>query len=83
MRRVAQRVARGGHHVATDVVRRRYAAGLRNFFDLYQPLATEWRMYDTTEPGPPRLLASGRGTKTTLVGGLEQWNSIVRQWSRT
>jgi len=83
MRRVADRVRRGGHNVPSDVVRRRYAAGLRNFFELYQELAAEWHMYDTSQVGEPRLLASGRGTATPLVADLEQWNSIVRQWSRT
>ncbi len=82
VRRVAQRVGRGGHNVPTDVVRRRYVAGLRNFFELYQELTAEWRMYDTTQPGAPRLLASGRGTEATLVADPVQWNSIVRQWSR-
>lgn len=32
--RVQERVRRGGHHVPEDVVRRRYRAGLRNFFQL-------------------------------------------------
>jgi len=80
-RRVADRVRRGGHNVPSDIVRRRYAAGLRNFFELYQELTTEWRMYDTSQPGSPRLLASGHGRETTLVADLVPWNSIVQQWS--
>jgi predicted ABC-type ATPase len=44
VRRVIERVARGGHDVPADVVHRRYAAGLRNFFKLYQPLTTAWRV---------------------------------------
>jgi predicted ABC-type ATPase len=35
--RVADRVRLGGHSVPEQTVRRRYAAGLRNFFGLYQP----------------------------------------------
>ena len=42
--RVAARVSAGGHHVPSDVVRRRYYGGLRNFFSLYQPLADLWRV---------------------------------------
>ena len=34
--RVAQRVALGGHDIPEDVIRRRYQAGLRNFFNLYR-----------------------------------------------
>jgi predicted ABC-type ATPase len=81
VRRVAERVARGGHNVAHDVVRRRYKAGLRNFFALYQGLTTAWRMYDTSQPGPPRLLATGHGVDATVVADHVEWTSIVRQWS--
>jgi predicted ABC-type ATPase len=40
LQRVAERVRRGGHSVADAVVRRRYQRGLRNFRELYRPLAT-------------------------------------------
>lgn len=46
--RAALRVRAGGHHVAEDVVRRRYAKGISNFFSLYQPLAPTWRVYEIT-----------------------------------
>ena len=38
--RVANRVRSGGYDVPAETIRRRYAAGLRNFFSLYQPLST-------------------------------------------
>ncbi|MGO9111127.1 MAG: AAA family ATPase [Thermoguttaceae bacterium] len=41
--RVADRVRMGGHHVPEETIRRRYRAGLRNFFRLYMQLATLWR----------------------------------------
>src|SRR5262245_63339223 len=44
--RVADRVRNGGHHIPADVVRRRYAAGIRNFFGLYQPLVTSWALHN-------------------------------------
>jgi predicted ABC-type ATPase len=81
VRRVAERVARGGHPVPPDVVRRRYAAGLRNFFRIYQPLCTAWRVYDTSGVGPPRLLAAGHGTTTWLVMDDCLWDGLVRQWT--
>lgn len=36
--RVKRRVQEGGHHVPDEVVKRRFHAGARNFFNLYQPL---------------------------------------------
>ncbi len=56
--RVAQRVRHGGHHVAADVIRRRFASGLVNFQGLYKPLVDAWAMYDNGGP-IPILLAEG------------------------
>ncbi|MCK4342766.1 MAG: zeta toxin family protein, partial [Phycisphaerae bacterium] len=46
--RVAARVRMGGHSIPESIIRRRYSAGLRNFFSLYQPLANSWRMYNNS-----------------------------------
>ena len=35
VQRVAQRVLSGGHHIPEPIIRRRYEAGLNNFFSLY------------------------------------------------
>jgi predicted ABC-type ATPase len=44
--RVAERVRLGGHSVPEGTIRRRFRAGLTNFFSLYQPIATSWQMFD-------------------------------------
>ncbi len=46
--RVAERVREGGHSVPDATIRRRYLAGLRNFFKLYLPLAHFWALYDNS-----------------------------------
>ncbi len=58
--RVEDRVRFGGHGVPEEIIRRRYKSGLLNFFKLYRPLATSWRMYDNSG-NEPRLIASGSG----------------------
>ena len=75
VQRVADRVRLGGHHVPESTIRRRYWSGLRNFFRLYQPLTTTWRMYDnsTTEP---RLIASGGGAVSLTVSDRALWQMI-------
>ena len=60
VQRVAERVRRGGHYIPEDVIRRRYKAGLENFFTIYQPIADRWRMYDNSEFGKPTVIARGR-----------------------
>jgi len=52
IRRVAQRVRQGGHHIPEETIRRRFVAGLENFQRLYKPLADSWALYDNTGPQP-------------------------------
>ena len=55
--RVAERVRMGGHDVPEAVVRRRFTAGLRNFFTLYQEVVESWQMFDNSASDGPRLTA--------------------------
>jgi predicted ABC-type ATPase len=56
--RVAMRVRQGGHDVHPDVVRRRFAAGMRNFREVYRQRVDFWQWYDNSGPHP-RLLEEG------------------------
>jgi predicted ABC-type ATPase len=56
--RVRARVASGGHDVPEEVVRRRFAAGWRNFYDVYRPLMDGWTLYDNSGPAP-KMIAEG------------------------
>jgi len=73
--RVADRVRLGGHPVPEEVIRRRYRAGLQNFFGLYQVLTTTWRMYDNSGQAP-RLVASGAGRETLEEDDATLWRRI-------
>lgn len=53
--RVAQRVRQGGHDVPEAVIRRRFAAGERNFERLYAPRADAWALYDSSGTRPVLL----------------------------
>jgi predicted ABC-type ATPase len=46
--RVVQRVEAGGHFVPDDTIRQRYARSVRNFFELYRPVADWWEVYDNS-----------------------------------
>jgi predicted ABC-type ATPase len=50
--RVADRVRVGGHSVPEETIRRRHASGVRNFFALYERLASTWRVYDNSGHTP-------------------------------
>jgi predicted ABC-type ATPase len=66
VQRDASRVRMGGHAVPADVVRRRYHAGLHNFFQMYLPLATTWRIYDSSRGRMPELVAVGNEATTVI-----------------
>lgn len=78
--RVAQRVRLGGHDIPVETIRRRYAAGLRNFFALYRPIATKWRMYDNSGECGRRLIAAGRGDLTTRINDRATWQQLVEAY---
>ncbi|HLN04614.1 MAG TPA: zeta toxin family protein [Bryobacteraceae bacterium] len=80
--RVAERVSLGGHHVPQEVVRRRYEAGLRNFFGIYRTMATRWRFFDNSVPHQRRLIAGGGAGRDDRVHEVEMWTGIERQWNR-
>lgn len=76
IRRVTDRVRVGGHHIPDDVIRRRYAGGLRNLFELYLPLMDRWQVLDGTEPADLRLVASGGAGRLPRVLDANTWRQI-------
>jgi predicted ABC-type ATPase len=80
LERVAQRVRAGGHDVPATTVRRRFRSGLRNFFELYQPLADRWRDLDNSRVGDPRLVAVGNSRTTEIIHDSDVWNQIQAQF---
>lgn len=76
--RVAERVRAGGHNVPTQTIRRRYGAGLRNFFTLYEPLASTWSVYDSSGP-ESRLVAERLVSEPLRVYDEGVWGIVRRQ----
>lgn len=50
--RVAERVLQGGHHIPEPVIRRRFAAGLRNFEQAYKAAVDAWVEFDNVGAEP-------------------------------
>jgi predicted ABC-type ATPase len=68
--RVAMRVRQGGHNIPEADIRRRYTAGLRNFFGLYRSVLDAWWLYDASELPP------------VLIEGVDNGRPEVRQPAR-
>ena len=56
--RVAARVKQGGHSVPVPVIQRRFSAGQRNYYTVYQRIVNAWVVYDNSGK-IPRLIEEG------------------------
>lgn len=56
--RVAMRVRQGGHNVPAETIRRRFAAGLRHFEEVYRYRVDYWQLIDNSG-GMPMLMDEG------------------------
>jgi len=73
--RVRERVRLGGHGVPVETIVRRHARGVRNFIELYRPLAHSWRVLDNSG-ARPRLVAEGMGASES-VRQPERWQRLL------
>jgi len=77
VQRVRERVRAGGHEVPEKVIRRRYAAGLRNFWQFYHPLADAWAVYDNSAAEASVPIASGDRDTPMLKYDNRAWISFA------
>ncbi|WP_158800640.1 zeta toxin family protein [Pedobacter sp. L105] len=74
IKRVAQRVSEGGHHIPSEIILRRYNRGLYNLYNLYMPICEEWTLVDNMNP-VPELIAKSDGFGKTVFNN-ELWDKI-------
>ena len=74
--RVAERVRLGGHTVPEETVRRRYIKSIQNFFNLYQPLADNWVIFDNSENNNPVKVAEGNLLTNITIYQEPQWELL-------
>lgn len=68
--RVRTRVIEGGHHIETEVIRRRYKNGIKNLFEIYLPIVDEIMIFDNSE-GKHDLIA-----EKTMESEIEVLNKV-------
>ncbi|MES2924817.1 MAG: hypothetical protein V4819_24900 [Verrucomicrobiota bacterium] len=66
IKRIAQRVRKGGHPIPAKDVERRYSRSLKNFVRTYAPLADLWQVWNNTERPPVLTLSSERASLRQL-----------------
>ncbi len=73
--RVKARVEKGGHHIPTDVIERRYIRGVEIFFEIYQSVVDSWMIYDNSHQ-IPFPIAMGNATLVSNIFNSDLWNKM-------
>jgi predicted ABC-type ATPase len=77
--RVAERVRQGGHDIPEATIRQRYFRSVQNFFRLYRPVVTTWKVYDNTQTGCSQLVAKGDDIATEIILNDVVWQQIKKE----
>jgi predicted ABC-type ATPase len=81
MRRVADRVAKGGHSIPDDIIRRRYYRGISNLVNLYIPVCDRWMLVENETITPVPIAEGGRGIDNIIINAYI-WSIINEQAKR-
>jgi predicted ABC-type ATPase len=76
--RVAARVRAGGHDIPTESIRRRYGRGIKNLFELYLPIATNWAVLHGAAAIPARIAWGGAHHPTEVLDS-GSWAKVLAQ----
>ena len=82
VKRVAERVKSGGHSVPENIVRRRYARSIGNFFNIYRPIADSWLMLDNSLPDSPKPVAWRNVGGPIQVVKSGPWNRLRTEYEK-
>lgn len=66
VRRVAMRVAAGGHGIPKDTILRRYRQGMENLRNIYLPLCNYWVLIDNSDRQGKWVAEGGLSTATRI-----------------
>ena len=66
MKRVAERVSKGGHDIPQDTIKRRYAAGINNLFKLFMPIVDYWAIFDNSETPRKNIAVGGKSSDVEI-----------------
>jgi len=74
--RVRERVRADGHDIPENTIRRRYERSLRNFLNIYEPVADAWRVYDASAK-TPQIIAYGDKLSGAMIIKRQVWKKMI------
>ncbi|MDR3653258.1 MAG: zeta toxin family protein [Paludibacter sp.] len=78
VKRVQTRVIEGGHNIPEDIIRRRYENGLKNFFNLFEPIVDEWMFIDNS--GEPYEIIAESNKLNIEIENEKKWNLLIQKY---
>ena len=78
--RVLERIRIGGLSVPEQTIRRRFHAGLKNFFNLYRPIADSWQFYDNSDANQFGLIASEMQGNPLHIENNTIWQQLLETY---
>lgn len=76
--RVRIRVEEGGHDIPTEVIKRRFHAGLKNLFNLYMQHCDFWMLVNNSDT-EQKMVADGGKNKDTQILDFVTFELIINQ----
>ena len=67
LKRIRERVARGGHNIPEPVARRRFHRGIENLFLRYNELLASWIIFDNSGTDPKIIAYRGKEKSVTVL----------------
>jgi predicted ABC-type ATPase len=75
IKRVEQRVKKGGHNIPVHIIKRRFERGLKNLAQIYLPICDGWAILDNTAATPIFVAEKKAGNFTIHDDSI--WNKII------
>jgi len=75
---VKTRVLEGGHHIETEVIKRRYKSVVKNLFEIYLPIVDEAMIFDNSA-GKHELIAEKTVHSDMAVLNPKKFNQLKYQ----
>ena len=80
-KRVAQRVAEGGHSIPSETIERRYHNGITNLFAIYIDMVDICYIFDNSE-GRKELIAQKERHKSIIIYNNDKFNLMKNNYER-
>ena len=78
VKRVAQRVAQGGHHIPESDIRRRYKQGIKYIIKYYLSLADNALLIDNSDVDFQKIIARKNAKEELKIENMKTWECMHR-----